>query len=88
LRTGAKPLNFYQYSNPELDKMMDDAVRQPTWDTAEAIYQQCSKLVLDEAVWIPLCLPPNSTIAHSYVSGIEDNSFYPAIFWPQSLKRA
>jgi peptide/nickel transport system substrate-binding protein len=88
LRTGAKPLNFYQYSNPELDKTMDDAVRQPTWDTAEAIYQQCSKLVLDEAVWIPLCLPPNSTIAHSYVSGIEDNSFYPAIFWPQSLKRA
>jgi peptide/nickel transport system substrate-binding protein len=88
LRTGAKPLNFYQYSNPELDKMMDDAVQQPTWDKAEAIYQQCSKLILDEAVWIPLCLPPNSTIAHSYVSGIEDNSFYPAIFWPQSLKRA
>jgi len=35
----------------------------------------------------PLCIPPNSTIAHSYVTGVEDNSFYPAIFWPQSLKR-
>jgi peptide/nickel transport system substrate-binding protein len=87
-RTGAKPLNFYQYSNPELDKLMDDAVRQPTWDKAEAIYQQCSGIVVDEAIWIPLCMPPNSTIAHSYVTGIEDNSFYPAIFWPQSLKRA
>ena len=27
LRTGAKPLNFYQYSNPELDRLMDEAVR-------------------------------------------------------------
>ena len=87
LRTGAKPLNFYQYSNPELDKLMDEAVRQPTSAQMEAIYQRCSQLVLDEAVWIPLCMPPNSTIAHNYVTGIEDNSFYAPIFWPQSLKR-
>jgi peptide/nickel transport system substrate-binding protein len=87
-RTGAKPLNFYQYSNPELDKLMDDAVKQPTQTQSEAIYQRCSQIVLDDAIWIPLCMPPNSTIAHSYVTGVEDNSFYPAIFWPQSLKRA
>ena len=88
LRTGAKPLNFYQYSNLELDKLMDEAIKQPTTAQTNAIYQQCSQLVLDDAIWIPLCLPPNSTIAHSYVTGIEDNSFYPPIFWPQSLKRA
>ena len=87
LRTGAKPLNFYQYSNAELDKMMDDAVQQANWAQAEQIYQKCSKMIVDEAIWIPLCIPPNSTIAHSYVTGVEDNSFYPAIFWPQSLKR-
>jgi peptide/nickel transport system substrate-binding protein len=88
LRTGAKPLNFYQYSNPELDKLMDEAVKQPTWAQAEAIYQRCSQIILDEAIWIPLCLPPNSTIAHRHVAGIENNSFYPPIFWPQALKRA
>lgn len=88
LRTGAKPLNFYQYSNLELDKLMDEAIKQPTTAQTNAIYQQCSQLVLNDAIWIPLCLPPNSTIAHSYVTGIEDNSFYPPIFWPQSLKRA
>jgi peptide/nickel transport system substrate-binding protein len=87
LRTGAKPLNFYQYSNPELDKMMDDAVKQPTQALTDAIYQKCSQMILDEAIWIPLCIAPNSTIAHSYVTGVEDNSFYPPIFWPQSLKR-
>ena len=87
-RTGAKPLNFYQYSNPELDALMDQAVQAPTPEQAQATYVQCSKILFDDALWIPLCLPPNSTIAHSYVSGIEDNPFYPAIFWPQSLKRA
>lgn len=88
LRTGAKPLNFYQYSNPTLDKLMDEAITRPTTAQTEAIYKQCSQIVLDDAIWIPLCLPPNSTIAHNYVTGIEDNSFYPPIFWPQSLKRA
>jgi peptide/nickel transport system substrate-binding protein len=88
LRTGAKPLNFYQYSNPELDQLMDEAIKQPTNAQVEAIYQRCSQIVLDDAIWIPLCLPPNSTITHKDVTGIEDNSFYPAIFWPQALKRA
>jgi peptide/nickel transport system substrate-binding protein len=88
LRTGAKPLNFYQYSNPELDKLMDDAVKQADPAQATQIYQKCSQIILDDAIWIPLCIPPNSTIAHNYVTGVEDNSFYPAIFWPQSLKRA
>jgi peptide/nickel transport system substrate-binding protein len=88
LRTGAKPLNFYQYSNPALDALMDEAIRQTTAEKMQAIYQKCSALILDEAVWIPLCLPPNSTITHKYLTGIENNSFYPAIFWPQALQRA
>ncbi|WP_167102903.1 ABC transporter substrate-binding protein [Mycobacterium sp. DL592] len=88
LRTGAKPLNFYQYSNPELDKLMDQAVQALTPAESTATYQQCSKIILDDALFIPLCLPPNSTIAHSYITGVENNSFYPAIFWPQALKRA
>ena len=87
-RTDAKPLNFYQYSNPELDKLMDEAVQQPTWPETEAVYQRCSQIVLDDAIWIPLCLPPNSTIAHKHVTGVENNSFYAPIFWPQALKRA
>ncbi|WP_199253980.1 ABC transporter substrate-binding protein [Mycolicibacterium mengxianglii] len=88
LRSGAKPLNFYQYSNPELDGLMDDAVRQPTVAQMNAVYQQCSQIVMDDALWIPLCLPPNSTIARSHISGIESNSFYPQVLWPPALKRA
>jgi peptide/nickel transport system substrate-binding protein len=86
-RTGAKPLNFYQYSNKTLDALMDKAVEQPTVEKMDAVYQECSKIILDDAIWIPLCLPPNTTVAHKYVDGIEDNSFYPAIFWPNAIKK-
>lgn len=88
LRTGAKPLNFYQYSNPELDNLMDEAVRQPTPEQSEAIYQQMSRMILDDAIWIPLCLPPNSTIAHAHITGIENNAFFPQIVWPPALTRS
>ncbi len=87
LRTGAAPLNFFQYSNTELDGLMDQAVRAPDKEQMNAIYQQCSKIVIDDAIWIPLCLPPNSTITHKSLTGIESNSFYPQIFWPPALKR-
>lgn len=87
LRTGAKPLNFYQYSNPKLDDLMDEAVRQPTSEQSDAIYQQISRMILDDAIWIPLCLPPNSTIAHNHVTGIENNAFFPQIVWPPALSR-
>lgn len=88
LRTGAKPLNFYQYSNPELDALMDEAVTKPTVDEMNAVYAECSKVVMDDAVWIPLCLPPTSTIARNHISGIEANAFFPQILWPPALKRA
>lgn len=87
LRTDAKPLNFFQYSNPVIDKLMDDAVRQPTQEQSDAIYQQISQMILDDAIWIPLCLPPNSTIAHKHITGIENNAFFPQIVWPPALSR-
>ena len=88
LRTGAKPLNFFQYSNLELDKLMDEAVRAPTTEQMNAVYQRCSELVTDDAIWIPLCLPPNSVITQNYITGIEANSFFPQILWPPAIKRA
>jgi peptide/nickel transport system substrate-binding protein len=57
-------------------------------DEMNAVYEQCSKVVIDDAVWIPLCMPPNSIITRSNISGVEANSFYPQILWPPALKRA
>jgi peptide/nickel transport system substrate-binding protein len=86
-RTGAAPLNYYQYSNPELDKLMDEAVRKPTVDEMNAVYQQMSQLIFDEGILIPMCLPPTSAIAHTNVTGYEVNSFFPQVVDMRSAKR-
>ncbi|GLP77346.1 ABC transporter substrate-binding protein [Mycobacterium antarcticum] len=86
-RTGAAPLNYYQYSNPKLDEMMDAAVLKPTTAEMNAVYQQMSQLMLDEAIVIPMCMPPTSAIAQSDITGIETNSFFPQIVRMQGVKQ-
>jgi peptide/nickel transport system substrate-binding protein len=87
LRTGAKPLNFFAYSNPTLDQLMDKAVVQPAVDQMNAVYKQATELIIEEAIWIPFCLQPFSVISHKYLGGIELNSYYPEIFKPSAIKK-
>ncbi|MET0701243.1 MAG: ABC transporter substrate-binding protein, partial [Mycobacterium sp.] len=87
-RTDAKPLNFYQYSNPEVDKLMDDAILKPTIDEMNAVYQQLSQVFNDDAVLIPMCVPPTAAITHTDITGIAVNSYLPQVLLMQGIKRA
>jgi peptide/nickel transport system substrate-binding protein len=87
-RTGAAPLNYYQYSNPELDKLMDDAVLKPTPAEMNAVYAQMCQLLLDDGIMIPMCLPPTSSIAHTAVTGYEVNSFFPQVVDYHAAKKS
>ncbi|MET0702820.1 MAG: ABC transporter substrate-binding protein [Mycobacterium sp.] len=86
-RTGAAPLNYYQYSNPQLDKLMDDAILKPTPAEMNAVYQQATQVLLDDGILIPMCLPPTTTIAHTDISDIVINSFFPQVVQMQTIKR-
>ncbi|CAN5472103.1 ABC transporter substrate-binding protein [soil metagenome] len=86
-RTGAAPLNYYQYSNPEVDRLMDEAILKPTPAETNAVYQQLSMVLLDDGILIPMCLPPTTTIAHTDISGIVINSFFPQVVQMQTVKR-
>jgi peptide/nickel transport system substrate-binding protein len=86
-RTGAAPVNFFQYSNPELDKLMDQAVLQPNEELRNTVYQRCTQMVVDDAIWIPLCVPPTTTVAHKNVTGFANNSFIPTLVL-EDLKRS
>lgn len=87
-RTGAAPVNFFQYSNPELDRLMDEAIQQPSEELRNSVYQRCTQILLDDAIWVPLCVPPNTTIAHNTVTGFVSESFIPMTLELQELKRA
>jgi peptide/nickel transport system substrate-binding protein len=87
LRTGAKPLNFFQYSNKTLDALMDSAIEQPTEDKMNAVYLEMTKIIEDDALWVPFCRTPYNFIAQKYISGVEQNSYIPYIFNPDKITK-
>lgn len=80
LRTGAKPLNLFSFSYPELDKLMDEAILQPTTAKMNDVYVQATKFVMDEAIFVPFCAQPFPIIARNYLTGIAQDSDFPEIF--------
>ncbi|MET0454618.1 MAG: ABC transporter substrate-binding protein [Mycobacterium sp.] len=87
LRSDAKPLNYYQYDNPEVDRLMDEAVVKPTVGEMNSVYQQLSKVIYDDAILIPMLVPPVSTVAHTDIAGIQVNSYFPQVLAMQDVKR-
>jgi len=86
-QTDAKPLNFYNYSNPEVDRLMDEAISKPTPAEMNTVYQQLSQIITDEGMLIPMCVPPTSAIAHTDITGIVVNSYFPQVLLMQDIKR-
>lgn len=78
-------VNFYEYANPALDALMDEAVEKPKEAEADPLYRQCSKIIIDDALLIPLCVQPASIVAHDYITGVEPNSMIPQNFWPPTI---
>ncbi|HUF99346.1 MAG TPA: ABC transporter substrate-binding protein, partial [Ilumatobacter sp.] len=54
LRTGAKPLNWFNYSNAEVDAEMDLAILEPTVELTNAHYTKISEIVQEDAMVFPL----------------------------------
>lgn len=42
------------YKNPEADKLIDGARRELDWNKREPMYKQFQRLVMEDAVWVPL----------------------------------
>lgn len=87
LRTGAKPLNAYQYSNPKVDALMDEAITKGTEDKTNDVYLRITKIIADDALFVPLCRIPQNFVTHSGISGVELDSYLPYIFNSAKIKR-
>ncbi len=87
LRTGAKPLNAFQYGNAEVDKLMDEAITKGTEDKTNEVYLRITKIIADEALWVPLCRIPQNFVTHSDIGGVELDSYLPYIFDSAKIKR-
>lgn len=87
LRTGAKPLNLFSFTYPELDKLMDEAILQPTPEKMQAVYKTATQYVVDQAIFVPLCATPCPIVAHNYLTDIVLDSDFPEIFYSNKIAR-
>ncbi len=67
-RTG-QVFNFTGYSNPKVDKLLDEGNTTKGFDQRKAIYKQVNKMIVDDAPYIYLYNPANIQAYQSYVKG-------------------
>jgi len=65
--------NSFEYSNSDLDALLEQAAIEQNEATRLAMYQQAEQLVVDEAPCLPLWHGSNYILVRSYVKGYELN---------------
>ena len=69
------PNNETKYSNPRVDKLLDDARAEKDAAKREDAYRQAEQLIVDDAPWIPLYHGKSSVLIKPYVKGYANPPF-------------
>jgi peptide/nickel transport system substrate-binding protein len=75
LRTGAKPLNWFNYANAEVDAEMDLAILEPTVELTNAHYTTISEIVQEEAMLCPLGRDLLGIVTRAGISNVTFNPY-------------
>lgn len=65
--------NFGEYSNPEVDAMLDRAAVETDYERSLVQYQQAEQKLVDDAACLPLWFGQNYILVKPYVNGYELN---------------
>ena len=65
--------NYGEYSNPEVDALLERAGVEPDDDLSLALYQQAEQKLVDDAGCIPLWFGQNHILVKSYIEGYDLN---------------
>jgi peptide/nickel transport system substrate-binding protein len=75
--TGAIPgekvkcCNRSRYSNPEVDKLVDEAVNTANREKAREVYFRVQEIVSDDVPMLPLWYPANMVVANKRIGNIK-----------------
>ena len=69
--------NFYNYSNPTYDQLINDSVTELDEQTRIDNYKQCQQILTDDAVAVYICAP-NLVVASR--KDLKGYTFYPVTF--------
>jgi len=62
-RSKALGSNIPMYENPEVDRLIDKGLRAPDFDTVGKYFAEAQRIIMEDAVWIPLIVT-NITLAY------------------------
>ncbi len=65
--------NYSQYSNPEVDALLERASLETDFEKSLELYQQAEQLLIDDAAVLPLWFGRNLVLVKPYVKGYELN---------------
>ena len=65
--------NHGGYLDPDFDALLDRANTEPDWERAQALYRQAERILVDDAVCIPLTFGRNFYLVKPYVEGYRLN---------------
>jgi len=71
--------NHTNYSNPEVDRLLEAARVEQDHDKRMALYQQAEQIIVNDAPWIPLYYSAEYWLTKPYVKGM----FYPPAVIPK-----
>ncbi|MCB0191411.1 MAG: peptide ABC transporter substrate-binding protein [Anaerolineae bacterium] len=63
--------NHGNYSNPEVDALLDEARRTQDAEERLALYQEAEQMILTDAAWVPLYFGVENWLVKPYVQGFE-----------------
>ena len=64
-------LNDPRYGNPELDALLEEARTEQDVNRRMSLYQQAEKIIVEEAVWVPLYYGRDHVLVKPYVKGFQ-----------------
>ena len=65
--------NYGEYSNPEIDTLLEMAGVEPDSNLSLALYQQAEQKLVEDAACLPLWFGKNYTLVKPYVKGYNLN---------------
>jgi peptide/nickel transport system substrate-binding protein len=63
--------NWAFYDNPEVNKLLDDAVATPDQEARKALYQQAEQLIVDDAPWCFLGYQKHQILSRSNITDFQ-----------------
>jgi len=78
--------NYGEYSNPEVDALLERASVEPDSDLSLALYQQAEQKLVDDTACIPLWFGQNYILVKPYISGYDLNPMGFAMLNKVSIK--